>query len=204
MQNHAPNLTLYKVPLQNVNILQWKVKIKMQIISCSTLNAVIISSMRKKYLFVFLYVGDSNITNCISRSYAYIPRTTTSLFLNLWSWAAHDICNGNKKNTLENTLLNTHTNFTRRAGEETLCNKKSGSEILVFFKFKWYWHYGQTLQSLPFSKQTIKTFLSTLQWSSYKFHLTFSTNNDGRFNYYSQMSTGFVIIMAHSCQYKLM
>jgi len=80
----------------------------MQIISCSTLNAVIISNMRKKYLFVFLYVGDSNITNCISRSHAYITRST-SVFLNLWLWAAHDICDGNKKNRLKNSLLNTHT-----------------------------------------------------------------------------------------------
>jgi len=176
----------------------------MQIISCSTLNAVIISNMHKKYLFVFLYVGDSNITNCISRSHAYIPRFITLMFLNLWLWAAHDICDGNKKNRLKNTLLNTHTNFTCRARDETLCSKKSGSEILVFFKFKWYWHYDQTLQSLPFSKQTTKTFLSALQWSSCKFQLTFCTNNDGRFNSYSQMSTSCVIIMAHSCQYKLM
>jgi len=164
--------------------------------------------MHKKYLFVFLYVGDSNITNCISRSHAYIPRSTTSVFLNLWLWTAHDICDGNKKNRLKNTLLNTHTathtNLTRRAGNETLCSKKIGSEILVSFKFKWYWQCDQTLQSLLFSKQTTKTFLSALQWSSYKFQLTFCTNNDGRFNSYSQMSTGFVIIMAHSCQYKLM
>jgi len=57
----------------------------------------------------FLYVGDTDITNCISRSHAYISRSTTSVFLNLWLWAAHDICDGNKKNRLKNTLLNTHT-----------------------------------------------------------------------------------------------
>lgn len=119
----------------------------MQVIYCSTLNAVIISNMHKKYLFVFLYVGDSNITNCISRSHAHIPKSTTSVFLNLWLRAAHDICDGNKKNRLKNTLLNTHTsthtNFVRRAGDETVCSKKNGPEILVFFKFKWYWHYDQ-------------------------------------------------------------
>lgn len=161
----------------------------MQIISCSTLNAAIISNMVKKCLFAFLYVGDTNVTNCISRSHAYIPRSTTSVLLNLWLWAAHDICDGNKKNRSKNTLLNTHTathtDFTRTAGDETLCSNKSESEILVFFKFKWYWHYYQRLQSLPFSKQTRKTFLSALQWSSYKFQLTFCTNNDGRFNSYS-------------------
>jgi len=108
------------------------------------------------FYFVFLHVGDSNITNCISRSQAHIPRSTTSVFLNLWLRAAHDVFDGNKKNRLKNTLLNTHTsthtNFICRAGDETLCSRKNGPEILVFFKFKWYWHYDQILQSLPFSK----------------------------------------------------
>jgi hypothetical protein len=37
------------------------------------------------------------------------PEVHTSLFLNLWLWAVHDICIGNKKSRLRNTLLNTQT-----------------------------------------------------------------------------------------------
>jgi len=139
----------------------------MQIISCSILNAVIISNTLKSVYLSFFMLETLTLQTAYQDLNAYIPRSTTSVFLTLWLWAAHDICDGNKKNRFKNTLLNTHTDFTRRAGDETLCSKKSGSEILVFFKFKWYWHYDQTLQSLPFSKQTTKTFLSDLQWSSY-------------------------------------
>jgi len=180
----------------------------MQIISCSTLNAVIISNMHNKYLFVFLYVGDSNITNCISR---YIPRSTTSVFLNLWLWAAHDICDGNKKNRLKNTLLNTHTHTQPHT---QILHAEQGMKHSVVRKvdlISWFSSSSNDTDIMTkhyrvyhFPKKTTKTFLSALQWSSYKFQLTFCINNDGRFNSYSQMSTGFVIIMAHSCQYKLM